>query len=293
MKKIVLSFIICQLSFSSAVAQKQWSLRECCNYAVEHNISIKEQENKCRQQELSLSTARNSRLPELTGSGSQSFSFGRGLPSDNTYTNTNTSNTSFGLNTSIPLFTGFQIPNEIKLNQLNLEAATADLEKAKDDIRMQVAKAYVQILYDMEIADVANRQIEIDSAQVARLEAFVKNGKAAEAELSQQKATLAKSRLTATQAMNGYRLAILTLTQLLELPTPDGLAIERPAHKELDALANVGLLGPDQIYAEALGVKPQILSQQLKLKGAEHSIKIAKAGNYPTLSLGGGIGTNY
>ena len=65
MKKIVLSFIICQLSFSSAVAQKQWSLRECCNYAVEHNISIKEQENKCRQQELSLSTARNSRLPDL------------------------------------------------------------------------------------------------------------------------------------------------------------------------------------------------------------------------------------
>ena len=194
MKKIVLSFIICQLSFSSAVAQKQWSLRECCNYAVEHNISIKEQENKCRQQELSLSTARNSRLPDLSGSVSQSFSFGRGLTSENTYTNTNTSNTSFGLNTSIPIFTGFQIPNEIKLNQLNLEAATADLEKAKDDIRMQVAKAYVQILYDMEIADVANRQIEIDSAQVARLEAFVKNGKAAEAELSQQKATLAKSR---------------------------------------------------------------------------------------------------
>ena len=292
MKKIVLSFIICQLSFSSAVAQKQWSLRECCNYAVEHNISIKEQENKCRQQELSLSTAKNSRLPDLTGSVSQSFSFGRGLTSENTYTNTNTSNTSFGLNTSIPLFTGFQIPNEIKLNQLNLEAATADLEKAKDDIRMQVAKAYVQILY-MEIADVANRQIEIDSAQVARLEAFVKNGKAAEAELSQQKSTLAKSRLTATQAVNDYRLAILTLTQLLELPTPDGFAIERPSQDELDALANVGLLGPDQIYAEALGVKPQILSQQLKLKGAEHSIKIAKAGNYPTLSLGGGIGTNY
>ena len=293
MKKIVLSFIICQLSFSSALAQKQWSLRECCNYAVEHNISIKEQENKCRQQELSLSTAKNSRLPDLSGSVSQSFSFGRGLTSDNTYTNTNTSNTSFGLNTSIPIFTGFQIPNEIKLNQLNLEAATADLEKAKDDIRMQVAKAYVQILYDMEIADVAVRQIEIDSAQVARLQAFVNNGKASEAELSQQKATLAKSRLTATQAENDYRLAILTLTQLLELPTPEGFSIERPTQEELDALAHVGLLSPDQIYAEALGVKPEILSQQLKLKGTEHSIKIAKAANYPTLSLGGGLGTNY
>ncbi|MBP5619643.1 MAG: TolC family protein [Bacteroidaceae bacterium] len=294
MKKIFLIVSLGVLGILGIQAQeKQWSLRECCDYAVAHNISIKQQENQCRQQELKLSTARNQRLPDLSGSVSQSFSFGRGLTADNTYTNTNTSNTSFGLNTSVPLFTGFQIPNEIKLNQLNLEAATADLEKAKDDIRMQVAKAYVQILYDMEIADVAVRQIEIDSAQVARLQAFVNNGKASEAELSQQKATLAKSRLTATQAENDYRLAILTLTQLLELPTPEGFSIERPTQEELDALAHVGLLSPDQIYAEALGVKPEILSQQLKLKGTEHSIKIAKAANYPTLSLGGGLGTNY
>ena len=294
MKKIFLIVSLGVLGIQGIQAQeKQWSLRECCDYAVAHNISIKQQENQCRQQELKLSTAKNQRLPDLSGSVSQSFSFGRGLTADNTYTNTNTSNTSFGLNTSVPLFTGFQIPNEIKLNQLNLEAATADLEKAKDDIRMQVAKAYVQILYDMEIADVAVRQIEIDSAQVARLQAFVNNGKASEAELSQQKATLAKSRLTATQAENDYRLAILTLTQLLELPTPEGFSIERPTQEELDALAHVGLLSPDQIYAEALGVKPEILSQQLKLKGTEHSIKIAKAANYPTLSLGGGLGTNY
>ena len=294
MKKIFLIVFLGVLGIQGIQAQeKQWSLRECCDYAVAHNISIKQQENQCRQQELKLSTAKNQRLPDLSGSVSQSFSFGRGLTADNTYTNTNTSNTSFGLNTSVPLFTGFQIPNEIKLNQLNLEAATADLEKAKDDIRMQVAKAYVQILYDMEIADVAVRQIEIDSAQVARLQAFVNNGKASEAELSQQKATLAKSRLTATQAENDYRLAILTLTQLLELPTPEGFSIERPTQEELDALAHVGLLSPDQIYAEALGVKPEILSQQLKLKGTEHSIKIAKAANYPTLSLGGGLGTNY
>lgn len=294
MKKIFLIVSLGVLGILGIQAQeKQWSLRECCDYAVAHNISIKQQENQCRQQELKLSTAKNQRLPDLSGSVSQSFSFGRGLTADNTYTNTNTSNTSFGLNTSVPLFTGFQIPNEIKLNQLNLEAATADLEKAKDDIRMQVAKAYVQILYDMEIADVAVRQIEIDSAQVARLQAFVNNGKASEAELSQQKATLAKSRLTATQAENDYRLAILTLTQLLELPTPEGFSIERPTQEELDALAHVGLLSPDQIYAEALGVKPEILSQQLKLKGTEHSIKIAKAANYPTLSLGGGLGTNY
>ena len=281
-------------TFSPVSAQQhQWGLRECCDYAVEHNISIKQQQNQCRQKELQLSTAKNSRLPDLSGSLGQNFSFGRGLTAENTYTNTNTSNTSLQLSTSVPLFTGFQIPNQIKLSQLNLEAATADLEKAKNDIRMQVAKAYVQILYDMEIADVAHRQIEIDSAQVARLQAFVNNGKASEAELSSQKSTLANSRLTATQADNNYRLAILDLTQLLELPTPEGFSIVRPSLESLDALANMGLIGPDAIYAEALGVKPEILSQKLKLKGTDHNIKIQQAANYPSLSFSAGLGTNY
>ena len=293
MKVIGLSFIIFHFSFSPVSAQKQWSLRECCDYAVEHNISIKQQQNRCRQQELQLSTAKNSRLPDLSGSVGQNFSFARGLTYENTYTNTNTSSTSFGLSTSVPIFTGFQIPNQIKLAKLNLEGATADLEKAKNDIRMQVAQAFVEILYDMEIADVAHRQIEIDSAQVARLQAFVDNGKASEAELSQQKATLANSKLIATQADNNYRLAILTLTQLLELSTPEGFAILRPTQEELDAISQMSTLGPDAIYAEALGVKPEILSEQLKLKGSEHSIKIAQAANYPTLSFGAGLGTNY
>ena len=273
-----------------------WSLRECCDYAVAHNISIKQQQNQCRQQELQLSTAKNARLPDLSAGASQNFSFGRGLTAQNTYSNTNTSSTSFSLGTSVPLFTGFQIPNQIKLNQLNLEAATADLEKAKNDIRMQVAQAYVQILYDMEIAEVAHRQIGIDSAQVARLQAFVDNGRSSEAELSQQKATLANSRLTATQADNNTRLAILSLTQLLELPTPDGFMIVRPDIEEVNSSLSTlhsSLPSPDQIYAEALGVKPEILSQQLRLKGTEHSIKIAQAGNLPSLSLSGGLGTNY
>ena len=295
MKKYLILVLLVSLVRLDGLAQtKQWSLRECCDYAVANNISIKQQENQCRQEEIQLSTSKNSRLPDLSGSVSQNFSFGRGLTADNTYSNTNTSSTSFSLGTSVPIFTGFQIPNQIKLNQLNLEAATADLEKAKNDIRMQVAQAYVQILYDIEIADVAHRQIAIDSAQVARLQAFVKNGKASEAELSQQRATLANSTLTATQADNNTRLALLALTQLLELPSPEGFNIVRPDLDDLDNLARLeNLPAPDAIYAEALGIKPEILSQQLKLKGTEYSIKIAQAGNYPTLSLSGGLGTNY
>ena len=293
MKKYILSFIVASVGFSAASAQKAWSLRECCDYAIEHSIPIKQQENQRRQQEVQLSTSRNSRLPDVSASLNQNFSFGRGLTADNTYSNTNTSSTSLQLGANMPLFTGFQIPNQIKLNQLNLEAATADLEKAKNDIRMKVAQAYVQILYDMEISEVAHRQIDIDSMQVERLQAFVRNGKASESELSQQRATLANSRLLATQADNNTRLAILTLTQLLELPTPDGFSVVRPELADVSADIAAAIPSPDIIYAEALGIKPEIAAQQLKLKGTEHNIKIARAGYYPTLSLSGGMGTNY
>lgn len=293
MKKFaLLSFIICLLSFSPVDAQQSWSLKQCCDYAVAHNITVKQYENQRRQREIQLSTARNQRLPDLSASAGQNFSFGRGLTAENTYTNTNTSSTSFSLGTSVPLFTGFQIPNNIKLNQLNLEAATQDLEKAKNDIRTSVAQAYVQILYSMEIADVAHRQISIDSVQVARLQSLLEVGKASEAELAQQKATLAQSHLTATQAENNLQLAILSMTQLLELNSPDGFSVVRPSDFSLFTFHS-SLTTPDEIFAEALTVKPEIQAQQLRLRSADNNIKIARAGYYPTLSFNAGLGSNY
>ena len=289
MKKILLPIGLLLASYQ--MQAEEWSLRKCVDYAIEHNISIKQRENVKRQQQLQLSNAKNSRLPNLDGSVSQNFSFGRGLTSDNTYTNKSTSSTSFSLGTSVPLFTGLRIPNTIKLNQLNLEASTADLEKAKNDISVQVAQAYVQILYSMEIADVARRQVSIDSMQVVRLQAMIDNGKASEAELAQQKATLAQGRLTATQAQNQYEQAVLTLTQLLELPSADKFTVERPRVGDIDS--NNEKYSVEAIYAEALGVKPEVRAEELRLKGSEYNINIARSGWYPQLSLSAGLGTNY
>lgn len=272
-------------------AQKTWNLRQCCDYAVEHNITVKQYENQRRQRELQLSTARNSRLPDLNASAGQNFSFGRGLTAENTYTNTNTSSTSFSLGTSVPLFTGFQIPNNIRLNELNLEAATQDLEKARNDIRMQVAQAYVQILYSMELSDVAHRQIAIDSAQVARLQALLDVGKVSEIELAQQKSTLSQSQLTATQADNNLQLALLAMTQLLELDSPERFMIERP--QQITPSTDPIAITPDDIYAEALAIKPEIQAQQLRLRSADNNIKIAQAGLYPQLNFSAGLGSNY
>ncbi len=289
MKKNVVLIALVLLVSLDCLAQKQWTLRECAEYALSHNIGIQQKDLTRQQGEVRLSTAKNSRLPDLTGTIGETFSFGRGLTMDNTYTNRSTNSTQFSIGTSVPLFTGFRIPNTIKLNQLNLEAAIQDLEKAKNDVEMQVAKAYVQILYDMEIADVAWRQVGIDSMQVARLEAFFQNGKASGAEVSQQKATHAQSILTATQADNNLQLAILTLTQLLELPTPEGFSVVRP-DVPFQALT---LPNPETIFAEALTFKPEIRAEQLRLDASEKSIKIQEAARYPQLTLNGGLQTNY
>ena len=292
MKKIVLfSFLISYFSFCPVKAQNPWTLRQCANYAIEHNISIKQKEINREKRELQLSTAKNSRLPNLSATASESFSFGRGLTLDNTYTNRSTNSTSLSLGTTVPLFTGFQIPNQIKLNQLNLEAATQDLEKARNDIRMQVAQAYVQILYNMEIADVSYRQIEIDSMQVKRLQAFVNNGKASQAQLSQQEAQLAQSRLTATQANNKLQLSLLALSQLLELPSPDGFMVARPDVERITM--STQFPSPDAIYQEAVTLKPEVQAERLRLSASERQIAIARAGLYPTLNFSGGLQTNY
>lgn len=291
MRTLLLFLILCLVTVLPLQAQPAWTLRQCIDYAIAHSVVVQQKDNNRRQQELSLSTARNSRLPDLNASASENFSFGRAQTLDGTYSNNNTNNTSFSLGTSVPLFTGFEIPNTVKMNQLNLEAATQDLEKAKNDIRIQVAQAYVQILYDMEIADVAHRQIAIDSQQVARLQGFFEHGKASATELSQQQATLAQARLTAVKADNQQQLSLLALAQLLELPTPQGFSIVRPQGQL--STAHAPLASPETIYAEALAFKPEVQAEQLRLRAAERNIKIAEAGHYPTLTLNGGLQTNY
>ena len=287
-----ISFLLGSLA-ASAQELKEWTLRQCIDYALANNITVKQQDVTRRQNEVELSTARNSRLPNLSASASQNWSFGRGLTSENTYSNQNTSSTSLSLGTSVPLFTGFRIPRTIELNKLNLEAATADLDKARDDVSVQVAQAYVQILYDLELCDVAQRQIDIDSMQVERLREMYRTGKASGVEVAQQEATLAQSRLTLTQADNDYRMALLSLAQLLELPTPEGFAIVRPDTASIAVGGSAALPLPDEVFQEALAFKPEVKAENLRLKGSEVNIKLAQSALWPTLSLSAGLGSNY
>lgn len=280
------------MGIGTAQAQQAWTLRQCVDYAIAHNISVKQMQNTRELQALQLNTDKNSRLPDLNGSAAQNFSFGRGLTAQNTYENKSTSSTSFTIGSTVSLFDGFRTRNTIKLSQLNLDAADADLDKARNDLSMNVAKAYIEVLNAAETMTVAQRQVSIDSMQVVRMQGFVDNGKASVAQLAQQKATMAQSQLTVTTAANNYQMALLSLSQLLELPSPEGFSIVRPDIERITP-APGNIASPEAIFAEAMAVKPEVRAQQTRVEGADYNIQIAKAARYPQLNLNGGLGSNY
>lgn len=289
MKAITLTLAALALA-GSVRAEQGWTLDQCIDYAIENNIQVRQSDISAQNRDVELNSARSNRLPGVSASASQSWSFGRSLTIDNTYANTNTASTSFSIGTDVTLFAGGRISGNIQNAKLGLEAAKSDLERIRDDVRVEVAQAFIQIVYNRSILDVARNQVTIDSMQVERLTELAQIGKASNAEVASQKATLAQSQLSVTQAENNLNLSILTLTQLLELPSPDGFEIEAPDNSQLEF--NIPD-SPEVIYEQALGIKPAIKSEELRLEQTSKNIDIAKSGFYPTLSLSAGAGTNY
>ena len=289
MKKYIILTVSAILTASGIQAQQLWDLQQCIEHALAHNLSIKQKEATRDQSAVEVNTAQWSRMPNLNGNIGQSFNFGRAIQADNTYGNRNTRNTNFSIGTNIPLFTGMQIPNNIALSKLNLKAAIEDLKKAQEDISIQVASYYLQVLFNKELVKVARNQVLLSKEQLQRKVAFFKNGKASEAEVYEAKSRLAQDEYSAVQAENNHQLALLDLSQLLELPSPDNFDIAYPDSIPVTSTLSV----PDDVYANALLNKPSIKAAQYRLEGAGKSIRIAQSGLYPQLSFGAGISTNY
>ena len=297
MKQAIL-FISLLLISIGGKAQERWSLRRCIDYAIEHNINIRRTANAVEQSAVEANSAKWARLPNLNGSAGQSWNWGRtqtAVKNEDTgdystvYVNTNSQGSNLNLSTSIPLFTGLQIPNQYALAKLNLKAATADLAKAQEDIAINVASAYLQVLFNQELQQVAESQVELSLQQQARITRLADMGKASMAEVAEAKARVAQDQMTAVQARNNYELALLDLSQLIELESPEGFLLESPDV----SFALQQLTPPDEIYQTALAQKPAIQAAEYRLEGSKHSIRIAQSAYYPQLNLNGSLGTNY
>ncbi|WP_303183988.1 TolC family protein [Tannerella sp.] len=278
------------LSAQEPVSVKKWSLQECIDYAKEHNLEVRMQQINVQQQEVTLSTARSKRLPDLSASASQGWNFGRS-PSgyDNTYKNQNARSTNWSLSTNVPVFTGFRITNEVAAAKLNLQAVAAELEKVKENMEISITSAYLQVLYQKELLGVSNEQLALSREQLERIRSMHAAGRASEAQIYEVEAQVANDELSVVQAESDLQIALLGLTQLLELPSPEGFAVEEPAGEVELLLAR----RPEDIYRTALTTRASVRADALRLQGSEKNIGIARSAYYPTLSFGAGYGNNY
>lgn len=292
MKRLTFILVIVGLIFYSEYGyaqEKKWTLSECIDYAVTHNIEVKQSDNQIQNLKVEKNTLRNSFLPDLNAGASQNFTFGRSLNQSNTYENSNIQNSSFSVSTEIPIFMGFKRTASLSQNKFDLLAAEANKELIKNNLLINVAGAYFQILLNKEIYNIALEQIQLTKEQEACTKILIDNGKAAESQLYDVRAQLADDELTATEARNSLRLSFLDLVQLMELDELDEFDID-----SIDGdIAIADTLSPVNIYQSALTCMPQIRQAYYALQSKTKGIKIAKSGFYPTISFVAGMSTSY
>lgn len=292
MKRLTFILVIVGLIFHFEYGysqEKKWTLSECIDYAVTHNIEVKQSDNQIQNLKVEKNTLRNSFLPNLNAGASQNFTFGRSLNQNNTYEDSNIQNSSFSVTTEIPIFAGFKRTASIAQNRFDLLAAEANRELIENNLSLNVAGAYFQILLNKEIYHIALEQIQLTKEQEACTQLLIENGKAAESQLYDVRAQLADDELTATEAKNSLRLAFLELAQLMELKGHERFDIDSLGRE----ISVPDMLSPVNIYQYAVTCMPQIRQAYYTLQSKTKGIRIAKSRYYPTLSFAAGINTNY
>lgn len=202
-----------------------WSLDDCIGYALANNIDVQQRALQVEQNEVELSTAKYSRLPDLNASIGGDASFGRVLSSDNTYKDNNQTSGSLNISTSLPVFQGMRINRQVKGGKLDLAAAMQDLERAREDVSINVMTLYLEVLYNKELTDVAERQLALSTLQATQSRELVAAGKQPESARYESEALMAKDQLSLTQARNDLQLALLNLSQALNRESAAGFDV--------------------------------------------------------------------
>lgn len=275
------------LLIASSAGAQGWSLDSCINYAIDHNISVKTSKLDKYSAELDITEAKDAFLPRAQAEASQSFSFGRGLTAENTYANRNTSQTGWSVGMSLPLFQGLSAVRRLDFAKANLRAIAERCDVAKDNVTLQVIAQYLQVLYCGEVADVAREQERMAQVQVDRTKILVEEGKIPELDLTQARAQLAQDHFTTVNAENDRSLALLELSQLLQLPTADGFDVV-----PLQVTDN-RFFAVDEVYCNALRYNHSVKAAQLSTEAAKENIRLAATGYLPSLSFNAGLGSSY
>lgn len=272
--------------------QKRWSLEECIRYAWDNNLQIQQQELAVEQSENNLQQAKMNYIPSLNASLSHSMNWGRSvnLQTLEIIENKLTQSTSANARAGINLFEGFAKGNEVKSRTLLKEISTVEVSKIKNDISVEIARLYLQILLSKEIVKTADQSILSVEQQVDRTKKMVDAGSLAYSSFLEIEAQLAAERVQVVNAKNQLKSVLLSLVQLLDLENSNDFDIQD---------VNVDFMiqdfngeSIDNLYELSQSL-PQIKSAELNLKNSDIQLSLAKGRAFPILSFSAGYGTYY
>lgn len=263
---------------------RTWTLEECLAYAKENNITINSLRLDSATSEQNLTVARAAVLPNLTGSASQ------GLNHYNATTSPILGSTgSVSLNSSVTLYNGGYLRNDIKQKDLLVKSSNLAIREQENSISLQIVQAYLNILLDKETIIYAEDLVTTSQAQVNQMEQQFKVGSVAKKDLIQLQAQLANDQYTLTNAQNAERQDKLTLKQLLQLPLENNFDVAKP-----DSIFTAALLPSlNEVVDVAMETRPEVQNSVLNIKVAQLDLKKTLAGYLPTISLSGSLGTAY
>ncbi len=284
---IISAVLLAGIVSASAQHAEPWSLTQCINYAHENNITLQMHKNQTESGRLSVTEAKSGYMPTLSAGMNQSWNFGRGLTAENTYANRNTSNFSYSAGLSVPIFSGLRTTRQVAYAKANLAQITEQYEAAKEDITVNIITAYLQVLYNKELNEVAAQQVALSEYELSRRDALMQAGKIPEADRLEAVSQLESDRLNQTQTANDVTLSLIELAQLLQLENVDGFDI-LPLDDE-----STMIIPAEEAYQRALQYNHTIEAARKGITSAEKGITLAKSGYLPTLSFNAGLGSSY
>ncbi len=276
----------------SGQAQKIWTLEDCINYALENNLDINKQLLTVESNKDGLLQTKLNMLPNLNANGTNIWNYGQTLDQyTNTFATTTVRSNNFYISSDVTLFSGLQKLNTYKESKINLMASQYDLDVIKNNISLSVAGYYLDILFNLELTDVAKEQLRITTTQVERMQKMVDAGSSAKGDLLNIQAQKATEQLNAVDAENRLYISSLSLQQLIDIPVSRDFRVEKPLLKEVQAPKEK--ITAEVIFEHALKTRPEIKSAELRVESAIKRLGIARGYVQPTLSLSGSWGTGY
>ncbi|MEP2058915.1 MAG: TolC family protein [Maribacter litoralis] len=292
---IIASILISHFGIAQDVetnsSSKIWSLEDCISYAIENNITIKDADINTNISEVDYNASKSAKLPNLFGSASQNFSSGTTIdPITSDYVSDQIHSTNLGINSSVTLFQGNQLNNQVKQNKLLIEQNSLLAQEAKNNIVISILESYLQTLYSKEGISIAENNLDASEKEVLRAKSRLDAGTIALSDYTEAQSQAATNKFNVIAAKNDYELNIINLKQLLELSPLEDLQIETvDENQDLIHLE----LNREAIYTNALAYLPEVEASNTNILINEKELDIAKGGYLPTLSLTGSLGTGY